>query len=73
VRRASRMRKATRHSSEVQTPPSDPPNQDDKVDSMEGRDATDVEILIGRNEKQTAQNAHLFTQQIDFVSLDADE
>jgi hypothetical protein len=66
VRRAARMRKATRHSSEVQTPPSDT--------SKEDRDATtDAEILIGRDEKQTAQNAHLFTQQVDFVSLGADD
>jgi hypothetical protein len=65
VRRASRMRKATRPSSEGQSPPSDSSKED-----MD--DTADAEIWIGGDENETGQNAHHFTQQVDFVSLNTD-
>jgi hypothetical protein len=59
------MRKATRHSSEGRSSPSD--------SSKDIDDTADAEIWTGGEESGTAQNAHHFTQQVDFVSLNADD
>jgi hypothetical protein len=61
VHRASRMRKATRQSSEGQSSREGSPQQ-------ESNDAKAETWIGGANE-----DPHQFTQQVDYVSLDADD
>jgi hypothetical protein len=66
VHRASRMRKAARQSSEGRSSPEDTPKQ-------ESHNVVDTEAEAESWIGGATQDPHQFTQQVDFVSLNADE